>query len=85
MKKVMLFLMLFSVNIFAAPVNINKASAEEIAKSLKGVGHKKALAIVAYRKEIGSFKSVDELMTVKGIGQKTLKNNQQDIKLSDKK
>jgi len=81
----MLFLMLFSVNVFATPVNINKASAEEIAEALKGIGHKKALAIVDYRKQVGTFKDAGELTAIKGIGQKTLENNLQDIKLSDKK
>ena len=80
----MLFLMLFSVNIFASPVNVNKASAEEIAEALKGVGVKKAEAIVAYRKERGAFSSVDELINVKGIGQKTIATNEGDIQLGKK-
>jgi len=85
MKKVMLFLMLFSINVFAAPVNINKASAEEISESLKGVGTKKAEAIVKYRKENGAFSSIDDLTNVKGIGEKTLATNKADIKLGKKK
>jgi len=85
MKKVMLFLMLFSINVFAAPVNINKASAEEISASLKGVGVKKAEAIVKYRKANGAFSSLDDLTNVKGIGKKTLAANKADIKLGKKK
>ena len=85
MKKVMLFLMLFSVNLFAAPVNVNKASAEEISEALKGVGMKKGEAIVAYRKENGAFSSIDELTNVKGIGPKTIAANKTDIKLGKKK
>jgi len=81
----MLFLMLFSINVFAAPVNINKASAEEISASLKGVGVKKAEAIVNYRKANGAFSSLDDLMNVKGIGKKTLASNKADIKLGKKK
>ena len=84
MKKVMLFLMLFSINVFAAPVDINKASAEEISESLKGVGAKKAEAIVKYRKANGAFSSIDDLMNVKGIGEKTLATNKADIKLGKK-
>jgi competence protein ComEA len=53
-------------------VNINTADAATIAGSLKGIGMKKAEAIVAYRKENGPYKAVDDLMSVKGIGQKTL-------------
>ncbi len=85
MKKVMLFLMLFSINVFAAPVDINKASAEEISASLKGVGVKKAEAIVTYRKANGAFSSIDDLTNVKGIGEKTLAANKADIKLGKQK
>ena len=53
-------------------VNINTADAPTLAGSLKGIGMKKAEAIVAYRNENGPFKSVDDLTNVKGIGQKTL-------------
>jgi competence protein ComEA len=83
MKKLMLFLMLFSVSVFATPVNINSASAEEIS-NLKGIGIKKATAIVAYRKNNGDFANVDELAKVKGIGKKTIVANRDDIKLGKK-
>ena len=47
---------LFSVLAWAASVvNVNTATAEEIAQALKGVGLKKAEAIVAYRKSNGQF------------------------------
>jgi len=50
-------------------VDINKADADTIA-SLKGIGPKKAQAIVAYRTKNGSFKSIDDLDGVKGISKK---------------
>lgn len=50
-----------------AAVNINTATAEEL-KALPGIGPSKAEAIVAYRQQNGSFKSVDDLKNVKGIG-----------------
>ena len=54
-------------------VNINTADAEAIANALKGIGMKKAKAIVAHRKQLGGkFKSLDQLLEVKGIGEKTL-------------
>lgn len=56
----------------AQSVNINQADAATLAASLRGIGQRKAEAIVAYRTEHGPFKSVDELMSVKGIGAKTL-------------
>lgn len=62
-------------------VNINTASAGEIAEVLEGVGESKAQAIVEYRDANGSFSSVDELAQVKGIGQATLTRNQQRITL----
>lgn len=74
--------MLFSFNALAEPVNINKANAETIATSLKGIGIKKAEAIVKYRKKNGSFKSLVDLGNVRGIGEKTLKNIAADVGLS---
>lgn len=60
----------------AGPVNINTATAENLAVNIKGVGMKKAEAIIAYRQANGPFKSIDELARVKGIGQKTLGKKQ---------
>lgn len=62
-------------------VNINKAEAKEIAKVLKGVGLKKAQAIVNYRKKHGSFKAIEEVASVKGIGVATVAKNHSKIRL----
>jgi competence protein ComEA len=67
----------------ATPVNINKADAATLAKSLDGIGLSKAEAIVAWRGEHGPFKSVDELSQVKGIGPATLERNRDAVLLSD--
>lgn len=67
----------------ASPGNIadiNKASAEELAASLNGVGIKKAQAIVQYRQEFGPFKSLDQLLDVPGIGASLLERNRGRIK-----
>ncbi len=64
---------------FAAIVNINKADAETLAENLKGIGLTKAQAIVKYRKDNGKFASVDELTNVKGIGEKTVAKNRDDL------
>ncbi|PMJ93424.1 helix-hairpin-helix domain-containing protein [Vibrio sp. 10N.261.55.A7] len=56
-------------------VNINQATAEELAVLLTGVGLKKAQAIVDYREEFGQFKELDELVNVKGIGNSILEKN----------
>ncbi len=72
----MSFFLLFSTTVFAGfPVNINTATAEDIAQGLDGVGLKKAQAIVEYREQTGTFVSVDDLLNVKGIGEKTLERN----------
>jgi competence protein ComEA len=52
-------------------VNINSADEQEMQK-LPGVGPAKAKAIIQYRTEHGSFKSMDDLAAVSGIGEKSL-------------
>ena len=64
---------------YAAPVDINTASAEEISNALTGIGLKKAEDIVAYRTQNGKFKSVNDLAAVKGIGEKTVEKNRDNI------
>lgn len=59
----------------AAPVDINTADAAALAKELRGVGSDRAQAIVQYRKEHGAFRTVDELVKVKGIGKKIVEAN----------
>lgn len=68
----------------ATPVNINTADAITLASSLKGVGLKKAKAIVDYRAANGKFKSTDDLSLVKGIGMKTVEINRKDLHISNK-
>jgi competence protein ComEA len=51
----------------AEPVDLNRATQSEL-EELPGVGPATARAIVAYRDEHGPFRSVDELMEVRGIG-----------------
>lgn len=77
---------LFSVLAWAVqPVNVNSASAEQIAESLKGVGLSKAEAIVSYRSENGAFKHADELVNVKGIGIRTVDINREYILVENSK
>lgn len=52
-------------------INVNSATAEQLA-ALPGVGEVTAKAIVDYRQMNGPFKTVDDLMEVKGIGEKKL-------------
>jgi len=61
-----------------ARININTADAKELA-TLKGIGEKKAQAIVDFRSENGPFKKVEDIMLVKGIGQKLFTTIQDQI------
>ena len=73
-------LLMLSVS-YAGPIDINTASADDIAANLKGVGAKQAAAIVEYRKQNGPFTSVEAISNVKGVGAKTIANNQENILL----
>lgn len=55
----------------AGKINLNQATAAEIS-ALPGLGDKKAEAIVEYRTQNGPFASVEDLIKVKGIGEKLL-------------
>lgn len=64
-----------------AAVNINTASAAELAEALVGVGPAKAQAIVAYREANGPFTDKSQLLEIKGIGEATLEQNTDRISL----
>jgi len=53
----------------AGTVNINTASATDL-EGLPGIGAKTAQRIVEYRQKNGPFKKVEELMNVRGVGEK---------------
>jgi competence protein ComEA len=65
--------------VLAGPVNINTADAEAISEALQGVGLSKAKAIVEYRQKHGPFKAPEDLSLVKGIGERTVEMNRDDI------
>ena len=65
----------------AVSVNLNSASAEELAEKLDGVGPARAELIIKYREENGPFASVEQLLEVKGIGTATLEKNRARIVL----
>ncbi len=64
----------------AKSTRINSADKATLTK-LPGVEPKTADAIIKYRKTNGKFKSIDDLMGVKGIGEKTLKKIKPYLKL----
>ena len=53
------------------PVNLNTASAAEL-EQVPGIGPSTAQKILEMRKSYGAFKSVDDLLSIKGIGEKRL-------------
>jgi len=52
------------------PINLNAATAAQL-QTLPGVGASAAQRILDYRQNNGSFKKIEELMNVKGIGEKS--------------
>jgi len=54
----------------SAPININTASVAEL-DGLPGIGAKTAALIVEYRQKNGPFKKIEELMNVRGVGEKS--------------
>ncbi len=65
----------------AGPVDINTADAETLSAELDGVGLSKARAIVEYREKYGPFKNADDLSLVKGIGDRTVEINRENIRV----
>lgn len=65
------------------PVDINTATAEELAEALHGVGMAKAQAIVEYREQNGEFAHIDELVNVRGIGLRTVDRNRDRVELPE--
>lgn len=51
-------------------INLNKADVHDLTHSFKGIGKKRAQAIVNYRVTHGQFRSIQELARVKGIGKR---------------
>ena len=54
----------------AAPINLNTATSAQL-ETLPGIGPAVAARILEYRQKNGNFKKIEELMNVKGIGEKS--------------
>ena len=77
------FLMLLMCGVVCAEVNINTATAQEMATELTNIGPAKAAAIVEYRQTKGQFQSVNELLNINGIGEATLEMNRELLTVHD--
>ena len=63
---------------FLAAINVQKASKDDL-MCIKGIGDKKASAIIKYRKS-HTLKSAKDLLEIKGFGKALVKNVEKDIK-----
>ena len=72
---VMMMMLALSLNLAAAdPVNINSADKQTLMQ-IKGVGEKRADAIILWREKNGPFKSVAQLTEIDGIGPSLVETN----------
>jgi competence protein ComEA len=77
MRVFLLVVMLF-VSLFAK-IDINTATMSEL-HSLKGIGHKKATAIIEYRKE-HRFTKIEDIIKVKGVGKRVFEKIKDEIEV----
>lgn len=68
-----------SVSPLPPKINLNSADLSTLTQSFKGVGRKRAEAIIAYREANGGFKTLDDLGLVKGIGPQFIERNRQQL------
>ena len=66
--------------VVSGKININTATVDKLAL-LPGIGTRTAEAIVDYRSRYGLFKTANDLTRVKGIGEKTLKELKNHIRV----
>jgi competence protein ComEA len=77
MRKI-IFLMGISATFLFSAINLQTASKKEL-MCIKGIGEKKAQAIIEYRKK-NKIKSVDELLNIKGFGKGLIENIKKEVK-----
>ena len=61
---------------FTDTINVNNADAGALAQALKGVGARKAEAIITFRELHGPFLTVEEMTQVKGLGKAFIAKNE---------
>ena len=82
-KTLLAICLLIPTLLFAETININTADKETLMSAIKGVGEKRAEAIIAYREDHGSFKSIEELANVRGVGPSIVESNMDNLSLKD--
>lgn len=66
----------------AEAININTAGKAEL-MAVRGIGEKRAEAIIAYREQHGPFKTVDDLADVQGIGPAIIKDSREGLTVGE--
>lgn len=83
-KKILLVAcLLIPTLLLAEVVNINTADKESLMSAIKGVGEKRAEAIIAYREKNGPFKSIEELAEVRGVSASVVEANLNNLSIED--
>lgn len=59
-------------------INVNTAD-KDLLMSIKGVGEKRAEAIINYREQNGPFKNIEQLAEIKGLGQYFVDTNREKL------
>ncbi|MDP8201205.1 MAG: helix-hairpin-helix domain-containing protein [Candidatus Tenebribacter burtonii] len=71
-----------AINSIPNKININTAGKNELTK-ITGIGPSKAEKIIAFREKIGRFEKKEDLLQIKGIGEKTLEKMKNQITLGE--
>ncbi|MBA2651741.1 MAG: helix-hairpin-helix domain-containing protein [Tatlockia sp.] len=64
----------------AAKIDLNKADAKALSKSVKGIGQKRAEAIIKYRDKHGKFNSIEDLAKVRGFSTRFVESHLKELK-----
>lgn len=72
-----------TILIAGEPVNINTAN-KEVLMSVKGIGEKRATAIIKYREQQGPFKNIDQLANISGISQDLIETNRETLMVNSR-
>ena len=84
-RKTLLATLVFvpSLLIAGEMININTAGKESL-MTIKGIGEKRAEAIIGWRQKHGPFKSVDDLAEISGIGKSIIDDNRNSLTVGPK-
>ena len=84
-RKTLLAALIFVPSLLLAGemININTAGKESL-MSIKGIGEKRADAIISWREKHGPFKSVDDLEGINGIGKSIIEDNRKSLTVGPK-